>query len=147
MPGYKWRLTDFQPVNDGCRVLPAIQDGDHDDLMCQFVIDGKGKAFRERPVQSAMHWVDASKELQGVNVGIEAVQKVVADTLLLPFVESMTIDQILRGRAGDADFHSRLAVAARIRCLASCQGIISSSPASRRARRSSITVSCQRGMV
>ena len=86
----------LQSVVDGDRVLPAVEDGvDADRLALHSIVDGERESPGEQAMVPEMPRVDASRELQGINVGEQGVEEVAAETRFLSFVEAVAVKQIL----------------------------------------------------
>lgn len=78
----------FQRIGGLLGFLPAVEDAKDDaDFAVDFVVDGVGEAFREQPVEVKHLQVDANVQLEGIDVGKQGVEKVVADAFALPSIE------------------------------------------------------------
>jgi len=86
--------------------------------------------------------MDASKQLQGLNVGKESFLEVLSNTFPLLFVKLVSRPKILNHRAKDDNLH---ALWSRRSLLASLRGMNSSVPSARSLSLSSITSRCHSG--
>ncbi len=89
------------------RVATTIQDPkDHGFARKDPAANRIGETPREQSLEPASNRVNARVQYERVNLGEQAVVKVVPHALFLPVIKASTSGQILEGRTQDPDLHS-----------------------------------------
>lgn len=106
MPRKRLRESGLQRAGCARRFLPAIQHApDLDGLAAHAIVDCVRKALGKRAVIAGKLLVDARLEQQRIDVGEQRIQKVSAQTLLLPLVKPLPIPEIAHGDVQNLDLH------------------------------------------
>jgi len=134
----------FQALLDPSRVLARIQNGvNRDKIGCYCVINGIGEALRQHPVKILrLLPMDTRIKSQRINVGVEGIQKILADAARLRLVERKSIHKIQLGAVENPNSHE---TRSWICFFAVSQSVNPTSPDSARRNRSSRMRSCQSG--
>jgi len=100
-------------------VAPAIQHGRHSgNLPDNLVVDGKWETFGKKAVMTEVPRVNARIKPEGVNVGKQGIEEIIAEAHRLRFVEAIAFDQVPFDFVKNLDLHR---VRSRILRLASVQ--------------------------
>lgn len=78
-----------------CRQSSTRHDAD---ILIHLVADGKGEPLGEQPVVAKNFGVHTSVQLQGVDIGKERIEKIIAQAVTLPGIELPTAVKIVNGR-------------------------------------------------
>jgi len=142
--GWSGSLGIFNVPPDPGRFTATIHhSANHNCLRVVGVVNGEWKSIRKRPVKTAIRRrMNPKHYLQGLHVGIEACQKVVAQPGLLLFVELKSLDQVVARRIKDLQPHR---VACSICLLASSHSRTVARPSFRARSRSSKISLCHCG--
>ena len=93
-------------------------------------------------IRPEMHGMHSRIDDQRIDIRVQRIEKIGADTLSLHFIEPVSLDQIEAGRGKDFELHEALFL---IFPLATFQSLNSSSPRLCIASLSARTSSCQAG--
>ena len=94
------------PPNPG-RPLPTVHHGpDLDSILLNGVVDCEWEPLGKGPVEASVHLpMDATEQLEALDVGVEVDQEIPAQSPLFILIEMEAIDQVVPGEVEDVKPH------------------------------------------